>query len=633
MFALGLGIGVNRYRFAGSFSGSYNSRVLADGGISESLVAVDLASDLLKKASLLIVPSGYKESKIYAEIPSNGNGDLTWSRGSDAWRTYSDNTVRRTPWNLYELSGELNNFSYWTHFNVNVTANSIANPINGDITAELVIADTSTNVHAIIKPTIMTLGDYVISVYAKANTGNRVFVGNSSLGVGGFFNLSTGVLEGTIGSVTPTITSIGSGWYRISVALNVSTASTTAFGLYSSFTGVWSTSVVYTGTSESVYMWGAQLNESLTLLPYFPSSTRQNVPRLSYKYGIYPALLLEPQRTNNIQFNEQFNNAYWSTADLTVSPNVAVAPDGNTSADKIIPNTNNVIHSIFKASQSITNSIYSIYAKASGLNWLLLTSHNTSAPTSRGTFFNLSNGTIGNKAVGQTAWIEDVGNGWYRCSIDSGSSSSTIYTLIPTSGNGITSFAGNGTDGILVWGASRETGLGATAIYPTSYIPTPSSAAVTRLADSFTLNNIYSNNLITSSGGTWYIELKNNVSYTRDSLGALWIGDTSTFSVLTNGLSISNNGVTGRLVISKTIVSITTLLYTTLTDSVKLAIKWNGSTVDVFVNGTKVVSASLFTTTNMNFLYGQGSDVPKFIQNMALYSSPLSDADCQTLTT
>jgi hypothetical protein len=74
-------------------------------------------------------------------------------------------------------------------------------------------------------------------------------------------------------------------------------------------------------------------------------------------------------------------------------------------------------------------------------------------------------------------------------------------------------------------------------------------------------------------------------------------------------------------------------LYTTNTDTAKIAIKWNGSTADVFVNGTKVVSATSFTATNMEFLYGQASDVPKFIQQMALYPSPLSDANCIALTT
>jgi uncharacterized protein YndB with AHSA1/START domain len=128
------------------------------------------------------------------------------------------------------------------------------------------------------------------------------------------------------------------------------------------------------------------------------------------------------------------------------------------------------------------------------------------------------------------------------------------------------------------------------------------------------------------------VELRNNIAYTRDTIGALWIGDNSTSSTLGNAFNIRSGG-TGRLPIGKTVSSSFTSLYSTLTDNVKIAIKWNGTTADVFVNGTKVVSATAFTATNMEFLYGQGTDVPKFIQAMALYPTPLSDTDCTIITT
>ena len=66
----------------------------------------------------------------------------------------------------------------------------------------------------------------------------------------------------------------------------------------------------------------------------------------------------------------------------------------------------------------------------------------------------------------------------------------------------------------------------------------------------------------------------------------------------------------------------------------KLAIKFNGTTADVFENGTKVVTSASVPLTlanmqNLNALAG----VPRFIQQMALYPTPLTDAQCQTLTT
>jgi hypothetical protein len=76
----------------------------------------------------------------------------------------------------------------------------------------------------------------------------------------------------------------------------------------------------------------------------------------------------------------------------------------------------------------------------------------------------------------------------------------------------------------------------------------------------------------------------------------------------------------------------TTSIYTTLTDAVKIAIKWNGSTADVFINGVKQVSATAFTQTVMENLLNTATGTPTFIQAMALYPSPLSDTDCTTIT-
>jgi hypothetical protein len=74
-------------------------------------------------------------------------------------------------------------------------------------------------------------------------------------------------------------------------------------------------------------------------------------------------------------------------------------------------------------------------------------------------------------------------------------------------------------------------------------------------------------------------------------------------------------------------------LHTTTTNTTKFAIKWNGTSCDVFANGTKVVSASSFTTTIMENLATNSAGIPTFIQAMALFNYPLSDADCQLITT
>jgi hypothetical protein len=450
---VGIGVGVGRQRFAGSFADSYSARVLADGGTIESLSCVSSASTLLQQASLLLVPSGYKSGVVYSALPNNGNGDLTWSRNSVANRTQSN---------------------------------------------------------------------------------------------------------GNIGSV------------------------------------------------------GA------------------NVPRLSYMYGSCPALLLEPQRTNLALYSEQFNDSYWAKTAITVTANSTTSPDGTTNADTLTENTATSDHKTFKVFTVTASTTYTLsaYAKKNGRNLVYL----FDAYTFRGAIFNLDTLAITNIGSGLTnASITSVGNGWYRLS-GSVTPSGTLMSLEIgiTNSTSSTSYLGDGTSGAFIWGGQLEIGA-----YPTTYIPT-TTATVTRIADTFTRNNIYTNGLITSSGGTWFVELKNNVAYTRDQGSTSLCISSNSSDAFANSTNIEISSPTnGRLNIVKRVSGTATTIYTTLTDTVKIVAKWDGSNLDLFVNGSKISLTSgqrAFAVTTMEFLKAFGADVPKFIQQMALYPTPLSDSDCITIT-
>ena len=48
---------------------------------------------LLSEASFLVTPNGYKASKLYAAIPTNGNGDMTFTRATTATRVDENDLV------------------------------------------------------------------------------------------------------------------------------------------------------------------------------------------------------------------------------------------------------------------------------------------------------------------------------------------------------------------------------------------------------------------------------------------------------------------------------------------------------------------------------------------------------------
>jgi hypothetical protein len=165
--------------------------------------------------------------------------------------------------------------------------------------------------------------------------------------------------------------------------------------------------------------------------------------------------------------------------------------------------------------------------------------------------------------------------------------------------------------------------------YPTSYIPTQ-AASVTRNADSFALSNVFTNNMISSAGGTWFMELRNNLGLSRDAFSSgLYLSDSGFLS----SFLFRNDGVpNSRLRLQKRVGGVETALYTTSTNTCKIAIKWNGSTADVFENGIKVVSATSFTGTAMENLVGLAGDVPKIINSMALWNTPLTDDELEVIT-
>jgi len=589
---------------------------------------------LLDRASLIVTPNGYSEDTLYSVVPSSGAGDLSFTRATDAWRTNSQGLIQRTPWNLITFSEQLEGAA-WTKSNLNVIGNTVIAP-NGTLTADTlnVGVDASSVRHRLYSASLIsqTVGTtYTATFYLKTAQHQWIqIIGNIgySLNVWANFDILNGVIGNTGGvEATATIENVGNGWYRCSLSGVATGATTTGFeilltnntngGRYPSYQSLVAQNVCY--------IWGAQVNEGSSALEYFPTTDRQNVPRINYSLGGCPTLLMEPQRTNIVLRSEEFDNVYWTKNTSTVISNNAISPNGTLTADKIFPNSTGSVRGVFAVNYPINTYSFSVFAKADGKNFLYF--YVVGSTSNTGVWFNLSNGTIGTVGAAWTnAEIINVGNGWYRCSANISliNATNNLYYFISDANNDINVTA-NGSDGILLWGAQLEVGA-----YPTSYIPT-TTASVTRNADVITRNNIFTNGFITAAGGTWFVELRNNVARVRDSQSFFGLGDTTALTA--NSLVLIPPVASGRLLVYKAIGSSFTNLFTTTTDTCKIAIKWNGATADVFQNGVKVVSATAFTPTNMNILGNPNVGVPLFINEMALFPAPLSDAECITLTT
>lgn len=223
-------------------------------------------------------------------------------------------------------------------------------------------------------------------------------------------------------------------------------------------------------------------------------------PRFDYDptTGACKGLLLEEESTNLFTYSEAFDNAAWVKGYCTIAANSGVAPDGTTTADKLVETVDNQQHYVnqTKAIPSGTTYTFSVFAKASGRNWLLLWNQ---YPASKA-WFDLSNGVVGTTTGVVGTEITYYGNGWYRCSMTCTSNNSAIgyHEIHTATADNVTTFAGNTSNGILMWGAQIEE-IG----YVTSYIPTALST-VTRLVDNLSITDV---NWLDSDEGTFLLEL------------------------------------------------------------------------------------------------------------------------------
>ena len=173
--------------------------------------------------------------------------------------------------------------------------------------------------------------------------------------------------------------------------------------------------------------------------------------------------LLEPQSTNLVTYSEDFSQ--WSNARTIDTANATISPEGTNNATLVEQQSGQTNSgSIYLANLGSLSGTYtqSVYAKKQNKNYIVIYDANAAK-----TYFNLENGTIGTIASGNTAKIEDIGNGWYRCSTTYSTSGSVIAFYVADNNNSSV-VTDNG--GVYIWGAMLEQ-----QSYATSYIPTNGS--------------------------------------------------------------------------------------------------------------------------------------------------------------
>lgn len=447
---------------------------------------------------------------------------ITFTRSSTA-KYFDGKTVHKAEENLLIRSEEFDNAA-WVKDNTTVTVNTQVNPF-GQSTAET-LTETVTTAQQSIRQAIGSVSgvQYVLSIYVKYNTRQHIQLAFDSTGFNSTCFANFDIQNGTIGTVgagaTASIVSAGNGWYRCSIVCSaVATSTTTApyILLANSSSMVYGGS--YTGsTSNSVYIFGAQVEQRSSVGPYQATTTQPitnyqstlvtasvNQPRFDHDPVTKECkgLLIEDATTNLIIDSENIDSGFWSKPNSSVASagTVMTAPDGNLTARKLLDTNSSTTHYLVQTVSLTAGTTYSfsVYLKKAELSSAALEIDSTYA------YFDLSTGTLGFIGPGLSSsdcTIQSVGNGWYRCSISvTALSTATGYARVylaigPASGQA--AFIGNGYSGIYIWGAQLE----ANSASPSSYVATSGS----------TSSRSYDNAVMTGTNfSSWYNQEEGSV--------------------------------------------------------------------------------------------------------------------------
>jgi hypothetical protein len=179
---------------------------------------------------------------------------------------------------------------------------------------------------------------------------------------------------------------------------------------------------------------------------------------------------------NLLPWSEDFENANWLKNGATVTNNTTTSPSGASTGATFVESSLNEVHQLAASQFSFisgTSYTFILYAKHAG-RFLRLLFPSAAYGVVTGANFNLVDGSVSALVDAATATIQDVGNGWFRCAITATATVTTTARPIVTaattaSGTGI--YAGNGSSGVMIWGAQ----LYRSPTASTAYIPTTSS--------------------------------------------------------------------------------------------------------------------------------------------------------------
>lgn len=260
--------------------------------------------NLLDTASLVVTPNGYKASKLYSIVPSDGTGDMTFARtGDTATRVNSSGLIESvlankprldylgstcpklllepSKTNLILQSQDISSV-LWTKGGTNTIVSNSAVAPDGTTTADSIqSANASTYNNITQNNSVSANSTYTFSVFVKKETTRTNFCGVSLYFIGGTgkiasvaFNEVAGTATNlTDSNITPIIKVDDYGTYwRYNVTATDTGSNTILIAYFYPTISVNGTSGNL-GTGSARTIWGLQLEAGAYATSYIPTTT------------------------------------------------------------------------------------------------------------------------------------------------------------------------------------------------------------------------------------------------------------------------------------------------------------------------------------------------------------------------
>ncbi|RKQ70202.1 phage head spike fiber domain-containing protein [Oceanibaculum indicum] len=173
--------------------------------------------------------------------------------------------------------------------------------------------------------------------------------------------------------------------------------------------------------------------------------------------GTPRGFLIEGERTNLLARSARFGNAAWTRQNATIIADAALAPDGTIAAEALVESAATGIHQITQPASVTEGAIVtlSLFVKPAGRTRLALLL-SSSGDYAQGTF-DLVAGTAttaqGGTGTALSARLVPLAGGWARCVLTGSIAGEASYLAACRLLNPGGTYEGDGSSGLLLWGA------------------------------------------------------------------------------------------------------------------------------------------------------------------------------------